>query len=46
MKSMFCDSRYSVNEKKLQCNNLDFEFSKLVDFAAGLVMNPQVDKID
>jgi len=46
MKALYCDSRYSVNQRKLQCNNIDFDFTKLVDYAAGLLMNPQVHRID
>jgi len=44
-KNLFCDSYYSDNVRKLQCNDKDFAYIKLVDYAANTVLNPWVERI-
>lgn len=45
-RNLFCDSMYSVNELKLQCNDKEYGYIKIVDFTAGLVEEPWVERID
>ena len=34
-KTLYCDSFYSVNDKKIICNDNDFEYMKIIDLILG-----------
>ena len=44
-KSMYCESYYSVSDKKVMCLQNDFEKLNTIDYIAGMFMNPWVQKV-
>lgn len=41
-KRLHCDSYYGFNEHKMICNDKNFNYMYLFDFALGSVLNPWV----
>lgn len=42
---MYCESYYSVSDKKVMCLQNDFEKLNTIDYIAGMFMNPWVQKV-
>lgn len=44
-KQQHCDTFYSINEFKLNCNDVNFSIFQYLEYALGMSMNPWVQEI-